>query len=265
MTPRSARRPTVPADVILIDSPDPGLGPAVRLEARRGRAGWDPADARRWSVARQRGRGDPPGPAMGRGRVERRRVLARTKDARKLRRFIPGRPRGGRRDRRGRAARRPRVPDGPYDWQIDELDRSSGDLRRAISGPREAGAIRRWGTASRRRRRRSRNMTAPVPHPPRSTMSAPVRGDEVRLDPPGPPPSDRGRFGEYGGALRARDADPRARGARSGVPAAWSSHATSVPSSRRCSPATPAGRRRSPSATGCPSGSESGSCSSART
>ncbi|MGZ6967389.1 MAG: tryptophan synthase subunit beta [Acidimicrobiia bacterium] len=30
-------------------------------------------------------------------------------------------------------------------------------------------------------------------------MSAPVRGDEVRLDPPGPPPEARGRFGEYGG------------------------------------------------------------------
>ncbi len=32
-------------------------------------------------------------------------------------------------------------------------------------------------------------------------MSAPVRGDDVRLDPPGPPPNDRGRFGEYGGAF----------------------------------------------------------------
>jgi tryptophan synthase beta chain len=30
-------------------------------------------------------------------------------------------------------------------------------------------------------------------------MTAPVRGDEVRLDPPGPPPGDRGRFGEFGG------------------------------------------------------------------
>src|SRR6478736_930438 len=30
-------------------------------------------------------------------------------------------------------------------------------------------------------------------------MSAPVRGDEVRLDPPGPPPTEAGRFGEYGG------------------------------------------------------------------
>jgi tryptophan synthase beta chain len=30
-------------------------------------------------------------------------------------------------------------------------------------------------------------------------MSAPVRGDEVRLGPPGPPPQARGRFGEFGG------------------------------------------------------------------
>src|SRR3954462_12551416 len=30
-------------------------------------------------------------------------------------------------------------------------------------------------------------------------MSAPVRGDEVRLDPPCPPPQLRGRFGEFGG------------------------------------------------------------------
>jgi tryptophan synthase beta chain len=30
-------------------------------------------------------------------------------------------------------------------------------------------------------------------------MTAPVRGDEVRLDPPGPPPEPRGRFGEFGG------------------------------------------------------------------
>ena len=50
-------------------------------------------------------------------------------------------------------------------------------------------------------------------------MSAPLRGDEVRLDPPGPPPTAQGRFGEFGGRVRARDADPRARGARGGVPA----------------------------------------------
>jgi tryptophan synthase beta chain len=30
-------------------------------------------------------------------------------------------------------------------------------------------------------------------------MAAPIRGDEVRLDPPGPPPQDRGRFGAFGG------------------------------------------------------------------
>jgi tryptophan synthase beta chain len=30
-------------------------------------------------------------------------------------------------------------------------------------------------------------------------MTAPVRGDEVRLDPPGPEPEARGRFGEFGG------------------------------------------------------------------
>jgi tryptophan synthase beta chain len=30
-------------------------------------------------------------------------------------------------------------------------------------------------------------------------MTAPVRGDEVRLDPPGPQPEARGRFGEFGG------------------------------------------------------------------
>jgi hypothetical protein len=30
-------------------------------------------------------------------------------------------------------------------------------------------------------------------------MTAPVRGDEVRLDPPGPPPTGLGRFGEFGG------------------------------------------------------------------
>lgn len=30
-------------------------------------------------------------------------------------------------------------------------------------------------------------------------MSAPVRGEEVRLDPPGPPPQARGRFGDFGG------------------------------------------------------------------
>jgi tryptophan synthase beta chain len=30
-------------------------------------------------------------------------------------------------------------------------------------------------------------------------MTAPVRGDEVHLDPPGPPPTGLGRFGEFGG------------------------------------------------------------------
>src|SRR3954447_5225624 len=30
-------------------------------------------------------------------------------------------------------------------------------------------------------------------------MTAPVRGDEVRLDRPGPPPTGLGRFGEFGG------------------------------------------------------------------
>src|SRR5215207_4274457 len=35
--------------------------------------------------------------------------------------------------------------------------------------------------------------------PPGARMTAPVRGDEVHLDPPGPEPTGLGRFGEFGG------------------------------------------------------------------
>ena len=32
-------------------------------------------------------------------------------------------------------------------------------------------------------------------------MTAPARGMPVTLDPPGPAPAERGRFGEFGGAF----------------------------------------------------------------
>ena len=110
-----------PADVILVDSPDPGLGPPLRLEARRRRARRHPADARGRAVAGQRGRGDPTGPALGRRRVERGRGVARARRTpRKLRRFIQTAHEAGEAladDERPQAA----SPDGPFDWQVDEL------------------------------------------------------------------------------------------------------------------------------------------------
>ena len=49
-------------------------------------------------------------------------------------------------------------------------------------------------------------------------MTAPVRGDEVRLDPPGPPPTGPRPLRRVRRPVRARDAHPRARGARGRVP-----------------------------------------------
>jgi tryptophan synthase beta chain len=54
-------------------------------------------------------------------------------------------------------------------------------------------------------------------------MSAPVRGDEVRLDPPGPPPNDRGRFGEYGGAFVPETLIPALEELEAEFKTAWSS------------------------------------------
>ncbi len=52
-------------------------------------------------------------------------------------------------------------------------------------------------------------------------MSAPVRGDEVRLDPPGPGPTDRGRFGEYGGAFVPETLIPALEQLEAEFRAAW--------------------------------------------
>ena len=52
-------------------------------------------------------------------------------------------------------------------------------------------------------------------------MSAPVRGDEVRLDPPGPPPTEAGRFGEYGGAFVPETLIPALEELEAEFRAAW--------------------------------------------
>src|SRR6195952_222382 len=54
-------------------------------------------------------------------------------------------------------------------------------------------------------------------------MSAPVRGDEVRLDPPGPQPNDRGRFGEDGGAFVPETLIPALEELEAEFKTAWSS------------------------------------------
>jgi tryptophan synthase beta chain len=52
-------------------------------------------------------------------------------------------------------------------------------------------------------------------------MTAPVRGDEVRLDPPGPPPTDRGRFGEFGGRFVPETLIPALEELEAEFRAAW--------------------------------------------
>jgi tryptophan synthase beta chain len=54
-------------------------------------------------------------------------------------------------------------------------------------------------------------------------MAAPVRGDEVRLDPPGPPPLDRGRFGEFGGRFVPETLIPALEELEAEFRTAWSS------------------------------------------
>src|SRR4051794_4948768 len=54
-------------------------------------------------------------------------------------------------------------------------------------------------------------------------MSAPVRGDEVRLDPPGPPPDDRGRFGDFGGRFVPETLIPALEELEAEFRTAWSS------------------------------------------
>jgi tryptophan synthase beta chain len=54
-------------------------------------------------------------------------------------------------------------------------------------------------------------------------MSAPVRGDEVRLDPPGPEPSAQGRFGEYGGAFVPETLIPALEELEAEFQTAWAS------------------------------------------
>ena len=125
------RAATSAADIILVDSPDPGSGKVFdwRLAEGAPRGQADPARGR--PHARERRRRDPARPAVGRRRVERRRAVARVaRTRRKLRRFVV-------------AAREPRPRSTiwssspatraidltvdevagvtrPWDWQIDE-------------------------------------------------------------------------------------------------------------------------------------------------
>jgi tryptophan synthase beta chain len=54
-------------------------------------------------------------------------------------------------------------------------------------------------------------------------MTAPVRGDEVRLDPPGPPPTGLGRFGEFGGQFVPETLIPALQELESEFRTAWTS------------------------------------------
>src|SRR4051794_21921435 len=54
-------------------------------------------------------------------------------------------------------------------------------------------------------------------------MSAPLRGDEVRLDPPRPVPSAQGRFGEFGGAFVPETLIPALEELEAEFQTAWAS------------------------------------------
>jgi tryptophan synthase beta chain len=54
-------------------------------------------------------------------------------------------------------------------------------------------------------------------------MTAPVRGDEVRLHPPGPPPTGLGRFGEFGGQFVPETLIPALQELEAEFRTAWSS------------------------------------------
>jgi tryptophan synthase beta chain len=54
-------------------------------------------------------------------------------------------------------------------------------------------------------------------------MTAPVRGDEVRLDPPGPEPEARGRFGEFGGRFVPETLIPALEQLEAEFRSAWAS------------------------------------------
>ena len=90
------------------------------------------------------------------------------------------------------------------------------------------------------------------------------RSGRRRPRPPGPEPADLGRFGEFGGRFVPETLIPALEELEAEFRTAWAS-TTSGPSSPSCCAATPAGRRRSPSATACRSSSACGCCSSART
>ena len=72
-------------------------------------------------------------------------------------------------------------------------------------------------------------------------MTAPVRGDEVRLDPPGPPPTGLGRFGEFGGRFVPETLIPALEELEAEFRTAWTSRRVPRGVRRRSSPATPAG------------------------
>ena len=72
-------------------------------------------------------------------------------------------------------------------------------------------------------------------------MTAPVRGDEVRLDPPGPSRPARGRFGEFGGRFVPETLIPALEELEAEFRTAWAVRRVPAPSSRSCS-ASYAGR-----------------------
>ena len=241
-----APRPTARPTSILVDSPDPGSGTVFDWALAEGApsgvrlllaGGLTPRTSARRSGACGRGASTcrpasrpPPG----------------RKDPRKLRAVH--------RARRARPRRR---------RSLDRRDRpaTSRRRRRGRHAPVRLAARRRTTRTPARRRRSDDCRTV------RSVGCQSRRAaTPVHLEPPGPEPVGLGRFGEFGGRFvpetlvpaleRARGRVPRARGPTDDVPRRVR---------RRCCATTPAGRRRSPSATGSRSGSACGCCSSART
>ena len=127
----AARPRTSPADVVLVDSPEPGFRQGLRLAAGRRRARRCAPDDRRRPDAGERRRSDPPGapwgvdvrPASKRGPGRRTRAKLRRSSRWRARRRAPNRatntPMLGR-ERRATMLDIVAGVNRPWDWQLDQ-------------------------------------------------------------------------------------------------------------------------------------------------
>src|SRR5581483_2634680 len=192
------------------------LGAGLRLVAGRGRPRRDPPAARGRPRPPQCRERDPPGATVGRRRVERRRDLRRIgpQGPPQAAAVHRGGARGGGRARVG-AVPPDRGRRSPRPLRLAAARRPQSRLTSA--GRRRGGGTRGPAAGA------ARIMAAsPSPEPP---MSVPVRGAPVHLDPPGPAPAARGRFGEFGGRFVPETLVPALQDLEREFRAAWASDA----------------------------------------